>query len=204
MQDSAIEQFIHRLAEHKPRTGYYNPYHGAEQRHNLKVYLTQIAESESQPALIVGEAPGYKGCRLTGIPFSSSDLIARPRHQFWQELAPRLKITTIEKENTAGIVWDLLQEIGAMPLFWNAFPFHPYERYKPKSNRQPNEREMKIGLPYLQQLADIFEISTVIGLGRRGQLQAQRCFPGKTITYVRHPSYGGKSDFVSKMGEIFC
>ena len=49
-------------------------------RHNLTRYLS--AMEQSRPTLLlVGEAPGYRGCRLTGIPFTSS-------HTLVQEMVP--------------------------------------------------------------------------------------------------------------------
>jgi len=198
-----ISLFIDSLARHRARAGYYNPYREAPARHNLYQYLLLMAKLTRHPMLIVGEAPGYKGCRLTGIPFSSSDFVTNPPHQFWRQLAPKLHVNTAVRENTASIVWNFLNTQEQLPLFWNAFPFHPYQAYKPKSNRCPNIKELRLGKQYLEQLAEIFSVSEVVGLGRRGHYQAQQCFPELQINYVRHPSFGGKTAFITQMMEIF-
>lgn len=41
---------------------------GATRRHRLRSYLTARWNA---PLLFVGEAPGYLGCRLSGVPFTS-------------------------------------------------------------------------------------------------------------------------------------
>ena len=44
-------------------------------RENLKLYLEKMKKLNPS-FLLLGEAPGYKGCRLTGIPFSSEKILA--------------------------------------------------------------------------------------------------------------------------------
>ncbi len=198
----AINEFIRRLAGHRARPGYFNPYTQRHAQENLRQYLLLMAECVAEPVLVVGEAPGYKGCRLTGIPFSSSDFVLDPPHDFWQKLAPRLSITETSKENTASIVWRFLATQQVLPLFWNAFPFHPYRPYRPRTNRSPNRRELVVGQNYLTELAGIFPISTVVGLGKRGYEQVKHCLPEYEVTYVRHPSFGGKNQFISQMAPI--
>jgi hypothetical protein len=55
----------------------------------------------------------------------------------------------------------------------------------------------------LCQLNEIFKPSVVVGVGRKGVLAAQGAFPDRNVVAVRHPSYGGKADFVKGMDEVF-
>lgn len=76
-----IEQFIINLSEYKGSSELTNLYRGDSEeslirRENLKQYLIKM--SKINPSiLLLGEAPGYKGCRLTGIPFSSERVLSK-------------------------------------------------------------------------------------------------------------------------------
>ncbi|UCG25887.1 MAG: hypothetical protein JSW55_07845, partial [Chloroflexota bacterium] len=50
----------------------------AVRRANLRLYLSQIAAA-GPALLLVGEAPGYRGCRLTGVPFTSEAILLDER-----------------------------------------------------------------------------------------------------------------------------
>ncbi|MEJ2750218.1 MAG: hypothetical protein P8183_20270 [Anaerolineae bacterium] len=74
-----ITDFVDLLANTAVPPHTYNPYslerpENATRRHNLDHYLRQM--QQRQPTiLLVGEAPGYRGCRLTGIPFVSPAIL---------------------------------------------------------------------------------------------------------------------------------
>jgi len=149
--------------------------------------------------LLVGEAPGYRGCRETGIPFSSSNLLLTSNHPFIRRIRKKIKLDTDIKESTANIVWQYLEDAPSVPLFWNAYPFHPHRKNENQSNRKPNATEIKQGIHYLQMLGEIFRLDRVAGVGRSGVQAAEKAFPKKDIIYIRHPSYGGKNDFITGM-----
>ena len=57
----------------------FNPYAGVDElsamrRHNLSLYLRRMAERQPR-LLLLGEAPGYRGCRVTGVPFTSESIL---------------------------------------------------------------------------------------------------------------------------------
>ncbi len=203
---TSAAEFVASLAAAPKLTSVFNPWCQPGLQANLVVYLRTLhalcAEERVVPILIVGEALGYKGGRNTGIPFSSSQLFADIDHPFLRQLAPLLTLTRDDSENTATIVWDYLCAKKAVPLFWNAFPFHPHRKHRPNSNRKPTAGEVRRGIPYLQQLAEIFQPSQIAGLGRVGQQAAQQAFPNRDIGYIRHPSYGGKQEFVTGMDAL--
>ena len=73
----SIEEFIQELAnERTDKLGFSeNLYSGTTResiirKHNLLTYLTKM-KSLNPRILLLGEAPGNKGCKLTGIPFTS-------------------------------------------------------------------------------------------------------------------------------------
>ncbi len=74
-----IDRFIRRLKARSESEIVFNPYGNPELARNLKHYLLYLYEHSPNPVLLVGEAPGFRGCRLTGIPFSSGGVIPRSR-----------------------------------------------------------------------------------------------------------------------------
>lgn len=198
-----LDQFFELLQKRKNTLTVYNPYRDEIKLNNLKAYLDLVFQQDGPRILLVGEAPGFKGCRLTGIPFSSGKLFEEVAHPFLETLKPRIKIEQIDSENTASIVWSHLLNHKSVPLFWNSFPFHPHPSRIQKKNRAPNKAEIEEGATYLKILFDYYKPDLVAGLGRKGTECVQRILPEESIRYIRHPSYGGKVDFCSGIDEIF-
>lgn len=204
---NSIDVFVAQLRQQKNTDRIQNPYRRKVLADNLSVYLYAMQrhwlKQTSPRVLMVGEAPGYKGCMLTGVPFSSGRIYADIDHPFLLSLKAKLTLKTSEAENTASIVWRYLAVNNHLPLFWNAFPFHPHDAGNTQSNRAPTRVEVGQGEGYLCQLNEIFKPSVVVGVGRKGVLAAQGAFPDRNVVAVRHPSYGGKADFVKGMDEVF-
>lgn len=196
-----IAQFIHQLATAVSLPNCENPYAyerplAAARRHNLQLYLTWMGQQQPR-LLLVGEAPGYRGCRLTGIPFTSPHILTH-------SLASRLQAETeafqqgtewpeIQREASATIVWRTIDNWERLPLLWNIFPFHPHKPHNPKSNRTPKVSEVAAGRPFLQQLCHLFPQAALVAVGQKAvtALTKWEC----EHTAVRHPSYGGAKQF---------
>ncbi len=166
-------------------------------KHNLELYLEQMKLSKSK-LMLLGEAPGYKGCRLTGVPFTSENILAN--HSYFQDNDYKFINENLEKEQSATIVWNVLQEFENKPLIWNIFPFHPYDGKNYNTNRTPNENELEFGKEYLLKLLEIFKIDTIAAVGRKPESKLK----GINIKsqYVRHPANGGKSKFIEGINNI--
>jgi len=193
-----IEQFINNLSEYKGSSELTNLYRGDSEesiirRDNLKLYLEKM--SKINPSiLLLGEAPGYKGCRLTGIPFSSERVLSKNDFFKNQSYVCINEINDLESEISATIVWDELENYSDKPLIWNIFPFHPHKSDDIKTNRTPTNKELLLGKEYLQQLLNIFDIKKIIALGRKPESQISDL--GLDFVYVRHPANGGKNKFI--------
>src|SRR3954463_14833980 len=76
-------------------------------RERLRTYLSAREEA---PLLLVGEAPGYRGARVSGLPFTSE-----------RQLTGRGPA-----EATATVVQRVLTELGLTDdvLLWNVVPTH--------------------------------------------------------------------------------
>ena len=164
-----MEELISRLADATigDTFNFYRDGEGAETRRER--LLAYLRERESAPLLLVGEAPGYRGARVSGIPFTSE----------------RQLTGTGPAEASATIVHRVLAELALEErvLLWNVVPTHPGTT---SSNRRPRAAEIAAGLPFLHALA---EGRRVVAVGR----VAEAVLDG--APYVRHPSQGGAAEF---------
>lgn len=199
----SLDEFLEALSRPRNSGLLKNPYRQPVLLDNLRVYLETMLNLDGPRVLLVGEALGFKGGKLTGIPFSSGTIYQRFHHPFLQRIAPRLTIDTIESENTATIVWEYLTGAGHTPLFWNAFPFHPHPRGQRNKNRAPTAAEVKKGVGYLQQLAELYQPHVIAGIGGKGTVCARMAFPEREVVAIRHPSYGGKAEFIAGIERLY-
>ncbi len=197
-----ISKFVNRLCERSNSEVVFNPYHDDKLAHNLEKYLQFMKTEKGNKILLVGEAPGYAGCKMTGIPFTSGQAIYQFDHPLLKKLRHTVSLRKVESEKTATIVWEFLAKKGSTPLFWNSFPFHPHPKNSPEENRAPTKAEVEEGVSYLHELFDIFKPTIIGGLGRAGERCSQRAFKDKSILYIRHPSRGGKPKFIEGMDRI--
>jgi uracil-DNA glycosylase len=131
--------------------------------------LTRYLEARAcAPLLLVGEAAGYRGARISGIPFTSE----------------RQLTGAGPSEATATIVHRVLAELDLEDavLLWNVVPTHPGTE---RSNRTPTRLEVEAGLPFARELA----------LGRRVLAVGRVAEAALGVPYVRHPSRGGAAAF---------
>jgi uracil-DNA glycosylase len=164
-----MEEVISRLADATigDTFNFYRDGPGAEKRRRrLAAYLESRREA---PLLLVGEAAGYRGARVSGIPFTSE-----------RQLTGRGPA-----EASATIVHRVLAELGLEEsvLLWNVVPTHPGTA---TTNRRPRRAEIEAGLPFTLELA---RGRRVVAVGRL----AETVLDG--APYVRHPSHGGAAEF---------
>ncbi len=199
---SSLKHFTRRLQEETIEgcvTNFYNAKRTNARRYNLERYLSYIYE-QGTDTLLVGEAPGYNGCRLTGVPFTSEHIIrygVKVKKLFGIEQGYKASTKRAKKEQSASSMWDVLEQLEELPLLWNAFPFHPYQKDNVDSNRKPTVKELEIGRRYLRDLIEIFDIKEIIAIGN----VADESLMKMKIDHikVRHPSYGGKRMFKKQL-----
>ena len=206
--DADIRRFGKRLQEHAVGENVVNFYAAGRtnaQRHNLQHYLQQL-RALRPTLLLVGEAPGYNGCRLTGVPFSSEALLAEGvlgGALFTEAGGYRTVCEPYTREQSAAIVWEVLQRHGTAALCWNAFCFHPHKPGNPDSNRKPTVKEIEAAAPFLRTLLSLFpSVTTVVAVGNSAEHALAQL--GIPHTRVRHPAHGGKPQFVAGMEKILA
>jgi uracil-DNA glycosylase len=131
--------------------------------------LARYLETRSEAAiLLVGEAAGYRGARVSGIPFTSERQLTGDG----------------PGEATATIVHRVLAELGLEEdvVLWNAVPTHPGTA---TSNRPPTRAEVTAALRFARELAR----------GRRVLAVGRIAESALGAPYVRHPSHGGAAAF---------
>ena len=140
----------------------------------LRGYLESRADAE---VVLVGEAAGYRGARVSGIPFTSE----------------RQLTGAGPAEATATIVHRVLAQLGVEDevLLWNVVPTHPGSE---TSNRRPTRTEVEAASPFL---CEITRGRVAIPVGRL----AAEVFEAP---YVRHPSHGGAAAFEAGLGRAFA
>ncbi len=173
-----------------------NPYKSPGCSRNLVAYLKALCSYPYSGHLLIGEAPGHKGCALTGIPFTSQRVLSSSGHPFIDTFKSSLSVSGDATEVTATIVWDYVNECTVVPAMWNVFPFHPHMKDNPQSNRTPKTSEVDTGKRYVQLILDILSPNMVIAVGGTSAKTLNRLFPNLTFETVRHPSRGGKADFL--------
>ena len=139
-------------------------------RERLERYLE---EHGGASVVLVGEAAGYRGARISGIPFTSERQLAG----------------TGPAEATATIVHRVLEELGLEEdvLLWNVVPTHPHEPGYPQTNRRPSRAEVEASSRFLERVTR----------GRRPVAVGRLAEQVTGAPYVRHPSRGGAREFRS-------
>lgn len=97
-------------------------------------------------------------------------------------------------------MWQVLAELGFLPLLWSACPWHTHVPGRPLSNRTPTASEAALGTPFWQALTEMFPIETVVAVGNVAHRSLQRS--GLDVPKIRHPAHGGRSGFKGGLQEI--
>ncbi|MFA6468290.1 MAG: uracil-DNA glycosylase [Bacteroidota bacterium] len=196
-----MNKLLSKLRSYKSSDTVYNQYQNPVLINNLRLYLAHCKKKRIK-TLLIGEAPGYAGCAITGIPFTSNRILSRTDISFFDDIRKDLLPTDNSTERSATIVWNALNDLEFVPVFWNSFPFHPHKKNSLKSNRAPLPEEVMEGKEYLKLVMEYLDPNVVAGLGWEGYNTLKDLFPEREIKYIRHPSYGGKPEFIKGLKTI--
>ena len=210
MMPDSIDAFVERLAAARSGPNSVNPFDrsrgdNAVRRRNLTRYLEQL--SERRPAtLLVGEAPGYRGMAITGVPFTNTVLLQRGIPEF--ALLGTVNgyevpdAPAVAAEPTATVMWQVLASLDFLPVLWSAFPLHPHRPGDPLSNRTPTVAETTEWSWSWRALMDVMAIRSVVAVGNVAQASLARS--GFSVPRVRHPAHGGREEFRRGLQELLA
>ena len=209
--DSQIDALIRDLSSAQLSGDACNEYapgdrNNAIRRSNLRLYLRIMALRRPR-TLLVMEAPGYRGCRLTGVPVTSRKVLLEGlpaldmfgREAGFRDVADE-GFERVYGEQSATIVWGALSDLGALPFIWNAYPFHPHKLGQPLSNRKPRVPEIELGVVFLRRVLEMWGFERVIAVGNVAFETV--CADGNACQKLRHPAHGGKNDFVAGLSDL--
>jgi uracil-DNA glycosylase len=167
-------ELVERLADTEIGETYNQFARSALLRERLRDYLVTHAHAR---VVLVGEAAGYRGARISGIPFTSE----------------RQLTGSGPAEATATVVHRVLDALGVEDevLLWNVVPTHPGSE---TSNRRPTGAEVEAAAPFLEELTR-GRVAIAVGRLAAAALDAP---------YVRHPSHGGAVAFEQGLRQAFA
>ena len=170
-------------------------------RYFLSEMLERAAVSDLD-AIWVGRDLGYRGGRRTGLALTD-DIYFSDHLQRWGLEVKRPTFGKPVAERTAAAIWGILLRINAPVFLWNVFPLHPFVEGDPFSNRAHNARERKAGAKILLMMVEYLQPKRIIAIGKDAYTVLSAVF-GKDLVYeVRHPSYGGQSEFLATMNAFY-
>jgi uracil-DNA glycosylase len=203
-------QFVSTLAQVR-LPGVFNPYadccnvfdraDGAcRRRKNLETFLEATLDHHVR-TIWIGRDLGYRGGRRTGLPLTDEIHLA-----LVGELLGGIEFKRATKgppvaERTAAVVWQVIARLRQPVVLWNVFPYHPHEPDDPLSHRAHTVAERGVALPLLKMLIGMFKPQQLIAIGR----DAQQALAGLAapVVGVRHPSYGGQSQFTADVLKLY-
>lgn len=163
---------------------------GRLRERNLRRYLS----APHAPILLLGEAPGWRGMTVTGVPFTSV-------REVEAGVLPSLELPAEPQapwEASSRVFWDAMRQwTGPLPLSWPVYPHHPFITGQPQTNRTPRSSEVRAGGPVAEELIRALDIQTVIAVGRKAQGALAEA--GIEAPAIRHPAQGGARMFTEQL-----
>lgn len=154
-------------------------------------------------AIWIGRDLGYRGGRRTGLALTDDVHLAAHATR-WQIQAERPTTGAIIAERTAAVIWSVLDRVDVSVFLWNVFPLHPHEPDDPFSNRSHTRSEGRLGQDILAELIEMLQPRRLIAIGNDAAKAAAELGGKRDVVHVRHPSYGGQTQFLSQMSDLFA
>jgi Uracil DNA glycosylase superfamily len=169
-------------------------------RSNLELVLN-AAIANGVDSMWVARDLGFRGGRRTGLALTDEIHLADHAKLFNIPLLSRSTKGSAVAERTATVIWNALRIIDRPIFLWNVFPLHPHEFGNPMTNRRHNRQERKNCSPLLLLLIQILQPKKIIAIGKDAY-SALNDLSIKALP-VRHPSYGGQSDFYKGIADQY-
>lgn len=169
-------------------------------RSNLRSYLRSV-EEQGADTLWMGRDLGYRGGRRTGLALTDEYHLAEVPSLYAGTVVARATNGSAVAERTAAEIWAALRLVRDRPLLWNVFPLHPHEHGSELTNRRFSSRELAEVDALNADLISWLRICRIVCIGQDAERYAKRYC--NAVTVVRHPSYGGTSEFRRGIAEAY-
>jgi uracil-DNA glycosylase len=169
-------------------------------RTNLQIFLEAALKKKVRTIWIARDL-GHRGGRRTGIPMTDEIHLDKAGALLDGIRLRRATKGPAMAERTAAVVWRVLSEIEQPVLLWNVFPFHPHDPNDSFSNRCHTKDERSITMPLLMRLIEMIRAERLVAIGRDAQQALHDV--DISVSTVRHPSYGGQSEFISALHNLY-
>lgn len=198
----ASMQFANCFNPYADRCIAYDHMEAPQRRSSLLSALIYEAQSSEIDAIWLGRDLGYRGGRRTGL--ALTDDVHLQRHASrWEVVVERATFGNHVAERTASVIWSVLDRIPAPVFLWNVFPLHPHESENSLTNRPHNAKERSAGEDVLKELIGLLKPRRIVAVGNDATVVALRLARGFPVQKVRHPSYGGQSEFLSQLCSLY-
>lgn len=220
---SEVDQFIEVLQKYRTKGLVSNPWkdwdsdfdidkHAPSHRSNhLRAYLN--ARLNTARALLIAEAPGYRGAKFSGIPMtcertllghrpevSPGDVFDETIERHRTSRPPEAASEAVKRlgfcEPTAAYVWPVLADRGISKkiVLWNIFAFHPHKETT-LINGTPKDPEIQDNYEVLKKFLSLFPDRPILAIGKKSEKYLTRWGYGDRLSIARHPSKGGGATF---------
>lgn len=174
--NNEIKEFVESLKnpiELKTDKSFNNPWENATNCQNLLNFLLKYQNAKY---ILIGEAPGRKGCLQCGVPFCDDYTLEKL-------LKVNISKKHKSKETSAQRIYEAFKDNF---IAWNAFPYQPCS--EDGSNRTPTSAELEFGSEYLFKFLNIFynKNKQIILLGNKAEAAFKNLFYDHKK--VLHPS----------------
>ena len=172
----------------------------AIRRRNLTLAL-EAALAAGVESVWVARDLGYRGGRRTGLALTDEAHLDAHAALLGAKDLRRSTLGPATAERTATVIWRMLMSIRQPVFLWNVFPLHPHETGRPMTNRSHTRTERHACRHVLITLLDILAPRSVLAIGR--DAEAAMADLGISAKQVRHPSYGGQTEFIAGVSEHY-
>jgi hypothetical protein len=172
----------------------------AVRRNNLASYLNAIAELGAD-SMWMGRDLGYRGGRRTGLAFTDESHLSDFALRYPGSAPKRATRGPAVAERTATEIWGAIRAVPQAPLLWNVFPFHPHDAIDEMTNRRYSASELKRVDHLNRELVSWLKIKRIVCIGQDAAKYASSF--GVNLECIRHPSYGGVSDFRAGVERLY-
>lgn len=172
-------------------------YDGSDAPTIRRLNLTLVLEAALRggvDSIWIARDLGYRGGRRTGLPLTDDAHLSHHAKLYGGLPLRRATCGPTVSERTASVIWRVLGDVGRPTFLWNVFPLHPHVPAEPFSNRCHTRAERLGCRTLLLRLLDALRPNTVVAIGRDAQFALEDL--NVASQKVRHPSYGGQSEFL--------